>query len=72
MRVITGAASALGDVHDICAEAQKAAWLYDDINDACPYPFGSLAGVMFKEAFLAAQQQQRAATATTRSTGGQA
>lgn len=60
------------DPEAIRAEAQKAAWQYDHIDDACPYPFGSLAGVIFKEAFLAAQQQQRAATATTRSTGGQA
>ena len=53
------------DPEAIRAEAQKAAWQYDHIDDACPYPFGSLAGVMFKEAFLAAQQQQRAATTHT-------
>ena len=53
------------DPEAIRAEAQKAAWEFDTLDDACPYPFGTVAGVMFKEAFLAAQQQQRAATATT-------
>lgn len=40
-------------------EAQKAAWEFDDINDACPYPFASVAGQVFKEAFLTAQAVQR-------------
>ena len=53
------------DPEAIRAEAQKAAWQYDHIDDACPYPFGTVAGVMFKEAFLAAQAQQRAATTHT-------
>ena len=48
----------------IRAEAQKDAWAYDDINAACPYPFNTVAGVIYKEAFLAAQAQQRAAIAT--------
>ena len=48
----------------IRAEAQKDAWQYDHIDDACPYPFGTVEGVMFKEAFLTAQAQQRAAIAT--------
>ncbi len=52
------------DPEAIRAEAQKAAWQYDHIDDACPYPFGTVEGVMFKEAFLAAQAQQRAAIAT--------
>jgi len=43
------------DVQRIQAEAQKAAYFYDDINDACPHPFASVEGVIFKEAFLAAQ-----------------
>lgn len=40
-------------------EAQKAAWIYDTLDEACPYPFASAAGVTFKEAFLAAQAIQR-------------
>ena len=52
------------DPEAIRAEAQKDAWAYDDINAACPYPFNTVAGVIYKEAFLAAQAQQRAAIAT--------
>ena len=40
----------------IQAEAQKAAWMYEDINDACPYPWGSLAAQVFKAAFEAARK----------------
>ena len=46
-------------------EAQKAAWQYDNLNDACPYPFASVAGATFKEAFLTAQAIQRALLAKT-------
>jgi hypothetical protein len=45
---------------DICAEAQKAAWLYDDINDACPYPFGTVAAATFRAAFEAAKASMAA------------
>jgi len=44
------------DPDAIRAEAQKAAWLYDDINAACPYPWGSLAAQVFRAAFEAARQ----------------
>lgn len=40
----------------IIAEAQKAAWLYDNIRDACPYPFGSLAAEIFINAFNKARE----------------
>lgn len=40
-------------------EAQKAAWEFDHVNDACPYPFASVLGATFKEAFLTAQAIQR-------------
>lgn len=46
-------------------EAQKAAWIYDTLDEACPYPFASAAGVTFKEAFLTAQNIQRALLAKT-------
>jgi hypothetical protein len=49
------------DSEKIQAEAQIAAWLYDTLDQACPYPFGSLAGVVFKEAFHAAKADQAAA-----------
>lgn len=35
------------------AEARAAAQKYSDVNDACPYPFGSEAGRVFRETFLA-------------------
>jgi len=46
----------------IIAEAQKAAWLYDDINTACPYPWGSLAERIFTQAFDAARAAQNSPT----------
>jgi len=36
-------------------EAQAAALIYRDVNDACPYPFGTAAATEFKSAFLAAR-----------------
>lgn len=47
------------ELERVRTEAQKAAWEYDHVNDACPYPFASVQGVTFKEAFLTAQQLQR-------------
>lgn len=44
------------NAESIIAEAQKAAWLYDDIKAACPYPWGSLAAEIFKNAFASAQE----------------
>ena len=40
------------DIEAIRAEAQKAAFFYDRLNDACPYPFDTMAGVVFKTFFL--------------------
>lgn len=37
-------------------EAQKAAAQYRDINAACPYPFDTDAGRLFKEFFLLARE----------------
>lgn len=38
--------------HDsIQAMALKAAEQYDDVNDACPYPFGTADGQLFKRIF---------------------
>lgn len=36
------------------AQARQAAALYSDINDACPYPFGTEAARVFARAFRAA------------------
>jgi len=52
------------ELERIRAHAQKAAWEYDHVNAACPYPFASIEGQTFKEAFLAAQAAQRVALAT--------
>jgi hypothetical protein len=39
----------------IATEARAAAQKYTHINDACPYPWGSTAAVIFKREFLAAR-----------------
>lgn len=36
-------------------EARTAALTYATVNEACPYPFGSIAAGVFKQAFLAAR-----------------
>ena len=40
----------------ITTEAQKAAFMYDTVLQACPYPFGSLAERVFSMAFEAAKK----------------
>jgi len=45
------------DTTRIQHEAELAAKLYTDINDACPYPFGSAQGQVFKAAFKAAHER---------------
>ncbi len=54
----------------IATEALKASETYADVNDACPYPFGTAAGRLFKEIFTKARDQQdkAAACATTTTT----
>lgn len=39
----------------IAREAIAAAKIYDNVNDACPYPFGTAAGHDFKTAFVTAR-----------------
>lgn len=48
------------DIEAIKKEAQEAAFFHDNINSACPYPFATAAGVIFKEAFLNAKQSTQA------------
>jgi len=36
---------------DVIAQAQKAAWIEDDAQAACPYEAGSLAAEVFRHAF---------------------
>ena len=44
--------------HDsIQAMALKAADQYDDVNDACPYPFGTADGQLFKRIFCEAKEK---------------
>ena len=38
-------------------EAHDAAKHFDDVNAACPYPFGSEAGRVFREQFLATRAE---------------
>lgn len=52
------------EVERITAEAQKAAFFYDSVNDACPYPFATLEGATFKQAFNAARQAMNYGAAT--------
>jgi hypothetical protein len=40
----------------IRAEARQAAAKYSDINDACPYPWGSPAAIEFKREFAIARE----------------
>lgn len=41
-------------------EARQAAAKYSDVNDACPYPWGSGAAIAFKREFLAAREALQA------------
>lgn len=47
------------EIERVRIEAQKAAWEFDTLDEACPYPFASVKGVIFKDAFMQAQQLQR-------------
>jgi hypothetical protein len=40
-------------------EAREAARHYSDVNEACPYPFHSTEGQVFRAAFAAAQASER-------------
>ena len=51
----------------IKAEAERAAQVYSDVNDACPYPFFSDAGHAFKAAFCAARAALEASQTTEES-----
>ena len=53
------------EIERVRTEAQKAAWEFDTLDEACPYPFASVKGVIFKDAFLTAQQLQRSALTLT-------
>ncbi|HBH37609.1 MAG TPA: hypothetical protein DDX06_04410 [Curvibacter sp.] len=44
----------------IRVEARQAAAKYSDINDACPYPWGSPAAIEFKREFAAAREALQA------------
>jgi hypothetical protein len=39
-------------IERIKAQAIAAARIYTTVNDACPYPFGTQAGKVFKEEFM--------------------
>lgn len=66
------------DKERIQQQARRAASLYHTLNDACPYPFGSEAGRVFKEEFLAERaakdiaEQEKAAQDAAQSTTGAA
>lgn len=44
---------AIYSIDKIEREAQAAALIYATPNEACPYPFGTTAAHVFKQAFLA-------------------
>lgn len=48
------------DAEQIKKEAQTAAFFHDHINSACPYPFGTAHGQLFKAAFLEAKKAMAA------------
>ena len=43
-------------------EARAAAQRYTHMNDACPYPFETLAATLFRQEFIAQRLVQEAAT----------
>lgn len=51
------------DIEAIKAEAQQDAFLHDDINVCCRYPFATMAGSVYKTAFFEAKAAERAAMA---------
>ena len=50
-------------------EAKQAARQYDCISDACPYPFSTDAGRLFKEFFLQARENMKKTDVCANSTG---
>lgn len=50
-------------------EAIAAARQHACINAACPYPFGSAAGRLFKQLYLAAQKNMMKTTSSASTTG---
>lgn len=40
-------------------QAQEAAQKYANVNDACPYPFQTEAGRVFKDAFFIAREEKQ-------------
>lgn len=51
-------------IERIKKQAKEAAQKYANVNDACPYPFQSEAGRVFKEAFfIACEEKQKGVTA---------
>jgi hypothetical protein len=42
---------AIVNLEAIKAQAREAAGKFTNVNDACPYPFGTAAGQAFKEEF---------------------
>lgn len=51
-------------------QARIAASLYSTLNDACPYPFGSEAGRVFKQGFLAERAAKDLASQEKQATTG--
>ena len=58
------------EIERVRTEAQKAAWEFDTLDEACPYPFATVKGVIFKEAFLSALAEQRAAITPVKASNG--
>lgn len=48
-------------IERIVREARAAAEQHDDVNLACPYPFGTDAAHAFKSHFVMARQERQAA-----------
>jgi len=51
-------------IERIKREAEHSAALYSDVNAACPYPFFSGAGRLFKQFFLQARARLQASSST--------
>ena len=56
-------------IDQIKQQAAQAATQYSDVNDACPYPFYSAAGRIFKQEFLRLRLAKFAANHATKPIG---
>lgn len=55
----------INSIERVQLEARGAARCYSDVNDACPYPFASRLGRIYRHAFMAERELLQRTAATT-------